>query len=199
MVAACSGDREHILKVYNWSDYIDEALIAHETGLTKPQVYMTLKTLAQKHIIHFIPQKRTPYVRYMQRREDAEHLVFTADVYDTLRQRYADRIQAMLAYVQTNDQCRSRQLLRYFGEENGHDCGQCDVCLSYKKTLTTGQKVADARQQILTLLADRQRHHVTQLRQVPLPYEQIEAALEDLLMEEQVYLEDGYLILAQGQ
>ena len=179
--------------------YIDEALIAHETGLTKPQVYMTLKTLAQKHIIHFIPQKRTPYVRYMQRREDAEHLMFTADVYDTLRQRYADRIQAMLAYVQTNDQCRSRQLLRYFGEENGHDCGQCDVCLSYKKTLTTGQKVADARQQILTLLADRQRHHVTQLRQIPLPYEQIEAALEDLLMEEQVYLEDGYLILAQGQ
>ena len=179
--------------------YIDEALIAHETGLTKPQVYMTLKTLAQKHIIHFIPQKRTPYVRYMQRREDAEHLMFTADVYDSLRQRYADRIQAMLAYVQTNDQCRSRQLLRYFGEENGHDCGQCDVCLSYKKTLTTGQKVADARQQILTLLADRQHHHVTQLRQVPLPYEQIEAALEDLLMEEQVYLEDGYLILAQGQ
>ena len=179
--------------------YIDEALIAHETGLTKPQVYMILKTLAQKHIIHFIPQKRTPYVRYMQRREDAEHLMFTADVYDSLRQRYADRIQAMLAYVQTNDQCRSRQLLRYFGEENGHDCGQCDVCLSYKKTLTTGQKVADARQQILTLLADRQRHHVTQLRQVPLPYEQIEAALEDLLMEEQVYLEDGYLILAQGQ
>ena len=179
--------------------YIDEALIAHETGLTKPQVYMTLKTLAQKHIIHFIPQKRTPYVRYMQRREDAEHLMFTADVYDSLRQRYADRIQAMLAYVQTNDQCRSRQLLRYFGEENDHDCGQCDVCLSYKKTLTTGQKVADARQQILTLLADRQRHHVTQLRQIPLPYEQIEAALEDLLMEEQVYLEDGYLILAQGQ
>ena len=179
--------------------YIDEALIAHETGLTKPQVYMTLKTLAQKHIIHFIPQKRTPYVRYMQRREDAEHLMFTADVYDTLRQRYADRIQAMLAYVQTNDQCRSRQLLRYFGEENDHDCGQCDVCLSYKKTLTTGQKVADARQRILTLLADRQRHHVTQLRQIPLPYEQIEAALEDLLMEEQVYLEDGYLILAQGQ
>ena len=27
MVAACSSDRDHILKVYNWSDYIDEALI----------------------------------------------------------------------------------------------------------------------------------------------------------------------------
>ena len=27
MVAACSSDRDHILKVYNWSDYIDESLI----------------------------------------------------------------------------------------------------------------------------------------------------------------------------
>ena len=26
-VCACSGDREHILKVYNWSDYIDESVI----------------------------------------------------------------------------------------------------------------------------------------------------------------------------
>jgi ATP-dependent DNA helicase RecQ len=179
--------------------YIDEALIAHETELTKPQVYMTLKNLAQKHIIRFIPQKRTPYVRYMQRREDSEHLMFTAEVYDSLRQRYADRIQAMLAYIQTNNQCRSRQLLRYFGEENDHDCGQCDVCLSYAHTHTNPAQSGQAQQHILTLLADHKRHHVTQLRQLPLPYEQIEAALEDLLLEEQVYLEDGYLTLAQGQ
>lgn len=26
-LCACSGDREHILKVYNWSDYIDESVI----------------------------------------------------------------------------------------------------------------------------------------------------------------------------
>ena len=29
-------------------------------------------------------------------------------------------IIAMIAYLQTADQCRSRQLLRYFGEENDH-------------------------------------------------------------------------------
>ena len=27
LLAGCSSDREHILKVYNWSDYIDESLI----------------------------------------------------------------------------------------------------------------------------------------------------------------------------
>ena len=176
--------------------FIDEALIAHETGLNKPTVYMTLKGLAQKHIIRFIPQKQTPYVRYMQRREDAEHLMFPTAVYDDLKQRYDNRIHAMISYVLTDDQCRSRQLLHYFGEENDHDCGQCDICLSRSKTLTNSQKKADAQQQILSLLADRQRHHITQLRSIPLPYEQIEAALDDLMLEEALYLEDGYLTLA---
>ena len=27
MLAGCSEDREHILKVYNWADYIDEELL----------------------------------------------------------------------------------------------------------------------------------------------------------------------------
>ena len=176
--------------------FIDEALIAHETGLTKPVVYQTLKQLAMKHIIRFIPQKHTPYIRYMQRREDSEYLMFPPAVYDDLKRRYTDRIQAMIAYLQTSDQCRSRQLLRYFGEENDHDCGQCDVCLSYSHNLTTAQKVDDAQQLILNLLADGQRHHVTQLRQLPLPYEQIEAALDHLLMEEYVYADCGFLVKA---
>ncbi len=176
--------------------FIDEAFIAHETGLTKPLVYMTLKGLAQRSIIHFIPQKHTPYVRYMQRREDSEHLMIPPAVYDDLKQRYTDRIHAMIDYVETDDQCRSRQLLRYFGEQNDHDCGQCDVCLSYSHALTSEQKREEAQQRILDLLADRKPHHVTQLRSIPLPYEQIDAALEYLMLEEFVYMDSGYLTLA---
>ena len=157
---------------------------------------MLLKTLVQKHIIRFIPQKHTPYIRYMQRREDSEHLTFPPAIYDDLRQRYTDRIHAMLSYVKTNNQCRSRQLLRYFGERNSHDCGQCDVCLSYNHTLTNSDRRAEAQHRILSLLADKQKHHITQLRSIPLPYEQIDAALEHLMLEEYIYNEDGYLILA---
>ena len=174
--------------------YIDETLLAHETGMTKPQVYMTLKGLAQKRIILFVPQKHTPYIRYMQRREDSEHLQFPPAVYDSLKERYDNRIHAMLKYVQTTDICRSRQLLHYFGESNGHDCGQCDVCMAYNKTLTNDTKAKEAQSLIMALLADGKRHHVTQLRQLPLPYKQIEAALEQLLLEEDLYMDDGYLI-----
>ena len=177
--------------------FIDETFIAHETGLTKPMVYQTLKGLAEKHIIRFIPQKNTPLIRYLQRREDSEHIMLTPAVYDDLKKRYTERIQAIISYVQTDDECRSRQLLRYFGEKNDNDCGQCDVCLSYSHTLTNKQKREEAQQHILSILADGQPHHVTQLRSIPLPYEQIDAALEYLMLEEDIYMEDGYLTIAR--
>lgn len=36
----------------------------------------------------------------------------------------------MTEYATAEDKCRSRMLLRYFGEKNEHNCGLCDVCLS---------------------------------------------------------------------
>lgn len=176
--------------------YIDESFIAQECGSTKPQVYMILKTLAARNIIRFIPQKHTPYVRYMQRREDSEHLIFPPAVYDDLRRRYEERIHAMLQYIETDNVCRSRQLLYYFGESNSHDCGQCDVCLRASQALTNDKKREEAGQMILTLLADHKPHHITQLKQIPLPYEQVDAALQYLMLEEYLYLDGAYLTLA---
>lgn len=175
--------------------FIDEALIASEAGLQKPVVYQVLKRLAEKHIISFIPQKRTPYVRYLQRREDSEFLLFPPAIYEDLKTRYEQRIQAIISYAKTSNQCRSRQLLRYFGEENGHDCGLCDVCLSERHAFTSQESMAAAKEQILSLFADGKPVHVTKLRSINLPYEQIDAALEYLLREELLFQQDGFLQL----
>ena len=176
--------------------FIDEVFIANETGLSRAVVYNILKRLALKRIIHFIPQKHTPYVRYMQRREETGQLIFKPEVYEDLKQRYTERIYAMIDYVKTTNQCRSRQLLRYFGEENSHDCGQCDVCMAYNQTNTNTSKIKEAKTLITGLLADHERHPITLLHSLPLPYEQIEAALNDMSLEEEVIVIDGFIKLA---
>lgn len=175
--------------------YIDEAFIAHETGLSRPIVYDTLKRLALKRIIRFIPQKHIPYVRYIQRREPSEELIFRPDVYENLKERYAERIYAMINYVKTTNQCRSRQLLHYFGEKNSHDCGQCDVCMAYSGTMTSPRKMKDARTLIREILSDKQKHPITILQRLPLPYEQIEVALRDMNDEEEIRVIDGLIQL----
>lgn len=116
--------------------YIDEGIIAEQCKLTQPQVYMILRSLTQKHILNFIPQKHIPFIRYTQRREESDRLTISNDIYDDLKVRFANRIEKMLEYANCENICRSRMLLRYFGETDTEDCGQCDVCLNEKRSWT---------------------------------------------------------------
>ena len=170
--------------------FVDESMIAYQCGMKSNEVYDILKTLSQKHVIHFIPRKQIPYIRYMQRREDSEHISLPPAIYEERLEQYQQRINAMLRYAKSNDKCRSRQLLEYFGEKDAKDCGQCDVCQSNEPHDTK-----KAQQQILTLLSDRKRHHVTELFRLRLPKEEMDAALAYLLQEEYIIQQDGYLLL----
>lgn len=170
--------------------FIDESLIAHQCDLKPNDVYQTLKVLAMKHIIQFIPRKQVPYVRYLQRREDSEHLSLPPSVYEERLAQYRERIEAMLRYAKDDSRCRSRQLLEYFGEKGTKDCGQCDVCQSSHPNDTR-----QAQHQILALLSDRQRHHVTELFRLKLPKEDMDHALAYLLQDEIIIQQDGYLMM----
>ena len=175
--------------------YVDESLLAMHTGLARTVVYATLKSLNQKHIVSFIPQKRTPYIRYKQRREDSEHLIISPAVYDDLKERYVQRINKMLEYANNDKRCRSRMLLSYFGQKGTTDCEQCDVCLDSINQHAIREKSADAQQAILQLLEDGLPHHASVLEQTGLLPEVIDAALERLIEEEIVIDDDGMLRL----
>ena len=177
--------------------YIDEGLLASQTALQPQQVYQILKALSQRHILHFIPQKKTPYIRYTQRREDKEILQFPPAIYEERLAQFRERIAAVIRYATDNRICRSRQLLRYFGETDSHDCGLCDVCLSHRKEgLVSEPRMNAATEQILHLLADGQPHPITDLRGIQLPEGELDTALQYLLQEEYIRQEDGMLALS---
>ena len=174
-------------------NFIDESFIASQCGMQPNQVYLVLKNLSQKHILHFIPQKKTPYVRYLQRREDPEHIQITPSVYEERKEQFRQRIHAMIDYATNDAVCRSRQLLHYFGETDSHDCRQCDVCLSETKNKPRTSATSAGAQAVLDLLSDGKPHHITELRGIQLPTEQLNAALDYLLQEEHIHIEDGFL------
>ena len=176
-------------------NYIDESFIAQQCSLQSQQVYMILKSLSQRHILHFIPQKKTPYIRYTQRREDKEHIQIMPVIYEERKAQYADRIHAMIDYATNDSVCRSRQLLRYFGEENDHDCRQCDVCLSHRpEGMVSEPRFNEAMEKILALLDDGKPHPITDLRDIQLPTDELNAALDYLFQEEYIRQSDGLLL-----
>ena len=177
-------------------NFIDESFIASQCGLHPQQVYLTLKSLSQKHILHFIPQKKTPYVRYLQRREDIEHIQIMPVVYEERKEQFTQRIHAMIDYATNDAVCRSRQLLRYFGEEDSYDCKQCDVCLDKPHHMVQETAMSAEAQAILDLLSDGKPHHITELRDIQLPTDSLNAALEYLFKEEYIHQEDGFIATA---
>ena len=112
--------------------FINEDSLATRTGLNHRQVYEILMRLSKQHILKYIPRKKTPYIIYTRERLDVDEIILPPSIYDERKQQYEKRINAMLDYVDDEIACRSRKLLRYFGEKNEHECGQCDVCLGRK-------------------------------------------------------------------
>lgn len=174
--------------------YIDESVIAQQCELSTVDVYLTLRSLTQKRILNFIPQKHIPLIRFTQRREDSEHLIFPPSVYDDLKRRYIQRIEKMLEYASSDQVCRSRMLLSYFGETDTDDCGQCDVCLS-DKSFDKNQKKA-VQEAVLGLLSDHQPHHVKQLNTLHCPSDILEEVLNEFVAEGQIVHREDFVFLS---
>ncbi len=114
--------------------YIQEEQLARLTNMTHQQVYRQLLWLNKHHIVSYVPRKKTPFIVYSQRREDSKYVSIPRTVYEDRKDRLEKRIEAMLGYVSSESECRSRMLLSYFGEKDADWCGTCDVCLAKNET-----------------------------------------------------------------
>ena len=144
-----------LLRAYTglFTDYafISEELLATRTGLSRRRVYELLLHLSRLHIVHYIPRKKIPHILYTRARTDIAHIRIPPSAYEERRKSYEARLEAMLAYADNDTACRSRMLLRYFGEKSEHDCGHCDTCLELR-----------SKQQAPSLPAHEIRHRILQ-------------------------------------
>ena len=179
--------------------YVEEAYIASCTGLTKQQVYMILKSLSQRHVIHFIPQRSEPLITFTRDRVLPEEVVIPESVYEERRKQFAERIRLMIAYAQTDFMCRSRQLLRYFGEERSEDCGQCDVCMNHRHDSKRQLDSDRAKAAIMQLLSDGKSHDVGELSRLGFDDDIIDEASEYLVNEGNIKVSNRDVSIAWHQ
>lgn len=176
--------------------YISETALSVRTGLTRQQIYNILVTLSKRRIVDYIPHKKTPYIIYARERLDLRYVHIPPSVYEERKARYETRIKAMEEYVTSENICRSRMLLRYFGEKNEHNCGQCDVCLSrgYTDELTD-ISFEELKKQILDLVGQSPITPAGIADKIEADKEKIGKVIQYLLEEEKLKMKDGMLSL----
>jgi ATP-dependent DNA helicase, RecQ family len=178
--------------------YISEESLAVRTGLTRQQIYNILVTLTKRRIVDYIPRKKTPYIIYTRERLELRFLHIPASVYEERKARYEARIKAMEEYVTTENICRSRMLLRYFGEKNEHNCGQCDVCLSKRATNDLSEEsYEEVKRQILDLLSHSPLTPAETADQIKAEKEDIGQVIRYLLDEGELKMQDGMLHISK--
>lgn len=173
--------------------YISEDNLSTRSGLSKQQIYETLISLSRQHILHYIPAKKTPYIIYTRERQETERVYLSKEVYEDRKESYVQRINAMIEYAESENRCRSRMLLRYFGEKNEHNCGQCDVCLQqHQSGLKSGEFEAIS-QQLQALLKENPLSLQEIKDKMQVPENHLMKVVSYLVSEEIIRQENGYL------
>lgn len=174
--------------------YISEEALSVRTQLTRRQIYDLLVTLSKRRIIDYIPRKKTPYIIYTCKRIELRHLQIPRMVYEDRKERYESRIKAMVEYADSDTACRSRMLLRYFGEKNEHNCGQCDVCISRRANKELSQEDFNTiKEQLISVLKNRPLPPSILAERLETDKETLSKVLEYLLDEGELEMKDGML------
>lgn len=173
--------------------YISEDNLSTRSGLSKQQIYETLLLLSRQHILHYIPAKKTPYIIYTRERQETERVYLSKEVYEDRKESYVQRINAMIEYAESENRCRSRMLLRYFGEKNEHNCGQCDVCLQQHQSGLKSGEFESISQQLQALLKENPLSLQEIKDKMQVPENHLMKVVSYLVSEEIIRQENGYL------
>ena len=123
--------------IFSFLQQIDEEYVARRAGQTVPQLRQSLYGLSLAHVISYVPTDHSDVVVLHHDRLRPGNVNLMPSRYAMLKESYHSRSEAMLEYVSETSECRSRYLLRYFGQTEAADCGTCDVCRARRASAPT--------------------------------------------------------------
>lgn len=170
--------------------FIDERYLSRITKLSRHRMYEIFVSLSNRGLVQYAPSKKCPVITFMRHRVLGSELRFTREVYDERKAIFGERLKSVISYATSDDKCRSRQLLEYFGEKGSDDCRRCDVCVA-KRTSGMVAPSSSSFDAIMQLLADGELHSLDELSSLGLTESEMKRLLRRLCDEEQIKIVNG--------
>ena len=133
---------------------IDEQEIGYRSKLPIAEVVKMLNRLNELEMLSYLPQNSHPKITYLVERLDEKSLIISPQNYTSRKKMAIRKGNDILNYVSNNEQCRSLQLLSYFGERKTVRCGICDICLERNKMELNDMEFEDISNQLQKLLLE---------------------------------------------
>ena len=135
--------------IFSFLQQIDEEYVARRAGQTVSRLRQSLYHLSLAHVITYVPADHSDVVLLHHDRLRPGNVNLMPTRYAMLKGSYHDRSEAMLEYVSETSECRSRYLLRYFGQTETTDCGTCDICRARRASMPARTLQQTTRQKLI--------------------------------------------------
>lgn len=180
--------------IYDNSTAIFEKQLSRILRTPIEEIKEQLAKLQQYGIIEYLPQKEKPQIYFLLNRAPAEYLHIDQDQYHKRKKQYEKRLEAILAYVQTETGCRSNIITNYFGELTAKYCGKCDNCLNRKKQPLSNAVFKIIASQIQQLTKQPISINEILLKCQPNSADDIWQALRFMEAEQQIYIDETGIV-----
>jgi ATP-dependent DNA helicase RecQ len=134
---------------------INEAELAKRAEIKEDEVVKNLLKLQKAGILSYAKRPGKPQIVFPIERLELKNLQISPANYHERRRFATIRMESMIEYISSGDQCRSQMLLKYFGEKEAQRCGKCDVCLERNKMNLNELEFKQIRDRIKELLQER--------------------------------------------
>jgi hypothetical protein len=114
--------------IFSFALGVDEKWFSGKLGISVPALRQILYKLSLEHVINYIPADQSSVIQLHHDRLRPGNLALLPKTFEDLHATWQERAEAIIGYASEEDECRSRYLVAYFGQEDGADCGTCDVC-----------------------------------------------------------------------
>ncbi|MEQ6122931.1 ATP-dependent DNA helicase RecQ [Pseudotenacibaculum sp. MALMAid0570] len=113
---------------------VSEFILAKKLGTTSNNIKKVLSDLNSQEIIKYKGVSKNQELFFLMPREDDTTINRYAKSIKMYLEQQIKKAEDLIRFVQNDQICRSQQILAYFDEASGKECGICDVCLQRKKT-----------------------------------------------------------------
>ena len=146
---------------------VEESTIASRLKISLEETIKQLQALHDMKIINYQPRKDKAQVIFLHNRVKREDLRLDLAFIKKRKENLEEKLKAVKFYVSEKDICRTRLLVKYFGEKTDEDCGICDVCTDRKKSTLSSRNFSE----IAAALEN-------ELKQSPLSAQQLKTRLQ---------------------
>ena len=173
--------------------FIDERYLSRVTKLSRHRMYEIFVSLVSRGLVQYAPSKKCPIITFTRHRVLGSELRFAREVYDERKAIFGERLKSVINYAVSDDKCRSRLLLEYFGERGSDDCRRCDVCVQ-RRAAGKPPRMPGKEEVVMQLLSDGKPHSLDELAALGLTDNERKVLLRALCDEEKIRIVDGKIM-----